>query len=142
MDRLGFIKSCTGLCLGGIAISVLAESCSTVRNVNADLVETNIVLPLSEFKDKNGYRRYVLVYNPQLKYPICVYRNAEDSYKALWMQCPHQGAELQVFGEKLQCPAHGSEFDTNGIVQSLPASSNLRSFPITIETDKLLISLK
>ena len=58
------------------------------------------------------------------------------------MQCTHQGAELQVFGDKLQCPAHGSEFTNKGIVQSGPAETKLRSFPVIIEANQLKISLK
>jgi Rieske Fe-S protein len=58
------------------------------------------------------------------------------------MRCSHQGAELQVFGDKLQCPAHGSEFDNKGGVQSGPADIKLRTFAVVIENNQLKISLK
>jgi Rieske Fe-S protein len=58
------------------------------------------------------------------------------------MRCPHQGAELQVFGDRLQCPAHGSEFNDKGVVKTGPADTNLRTFPVSINKDQLLISLK
>ncbi|GAW87970.1 hypothetical protein FPS14_contig00001-0044 [Flavobacterium psychrophilum] len=58
------------------------------------------------------------------------------------MKCTHQGAELQAFGDKLQCAAHGSEFNNKGIVESGPASSDLKKFPIIIENNTLKISLK
>jgi len=58
------------------------------------------------------------------------------------MRCPHQGEELQVFGDRLECPAHGSEFNNKGIVQNGPADSNLRTFPVTIINNQLNISLK
>jgi Rieske Fe-S protein len=58
------------------------------------------------------------------------------------MRCTHQGAELQVFGDKLQCPAHGSEFSSKGAVQNGPADNTLRTFPVTIEKNQLKISLK
>jgi nitrite reductase/ring-hydroxylating ferredoxin subunit len=77
-----------------------------------------------------------------LKFPVCVYRFSETSYTALYMRCPHQGAELQVFGDRLQCPAHGSEFDDKGVVKTGPADTNLRTFPVSINKDQLLISLK
>ena len=80
--------------------------------------------------------------NDRLSYPICIYRNNEKDYAALWMRCTHQGAELQVFGDKLQCPAHGSEFNNQGGLQSGPADIKLRSFPVSIENNQLKISLK
>lgn len=58
------------------------------------------------------------------------------------MQCTHQGAELQVFGDKLQCPAHGSEFSNKGSLENGPADRNLRNFPIIIDNGTLKISLK
>jgi len=58
------------------------------------------------------------------------------------MRCTHQGAELQVFGDKFQCPAHGSEFNSNGGIQNGPADMKLRTFAITIENNQLKISLK
>jgi Rieske Fe-S protein len=58
------------------------------------------------------------------------------------MVCTHQGAELQVFGDKLQCPAHGSEFSNRGVLENGPANRDLRKFPIVIENNTLKISLK
>ena len=87
-------------------------------------------------------KKYIVVNNDILQYPICVYRFSEKEYSALWMRCTHQGTELQVFGDKLQCPAHGSEFNNMGAVQNGPADAMLRTFPITIEKNQLKISLK
>jgi Rieske Fe-S protein len=58
------------------------------------------------------------------------------------MTCTHQGAQLQVFGDKLQCPAHGSEFSNRGVMENGPANTDLRKFPIVIENNTLKISLK
>ena len=58
------------------------------------------------------------------------------------MACTHQRAELQVYGDKLQCAAHGSEFSNRGLVESGPATADLRKFPVTIENSVLKISLK
>jgi Rieske Fe-S protein len=88
------------------------------------------------------FKKYVIIQNDILKFPICVYRINENQYSALWMRCTHQGTELQVFGEKLQCPAHGSEFDNTGAVQSGPAELNLRTFKVSPVEKQLRISLK
>jgi Rieske Fe-S protein len=106
----------------------------------------DIIVPVRDFETKNGkevyFKKYIVVQNDILQYPICVYRFSENEYSALWMRCTHQGTELQVFGDKLQCPAHSSEFDSKGGVQSGPADVKLRTFPVTIEKDQLKISLK
>jgi len=88
------------------------------------------------------FKKYLVVHNDLLQYPICVFRLDENDYSALLMRCTHQGTELQVFGNRLQCPAHGSEFDNKGKVQHPPAQADLRSFPVIIEDDQLRISLK
>jgi Rieske Fe-S protein len=58
------------------------------------------------------------------------------------MKCAHQGAELQASGDYLQCPAHGSEFNNRGYVTSGPASTNLRTFPITVNEKEIFIDLR
>lgn len=103
----------------------------------------NLQVPLSSFRqDKGSFRTSILVTHPDLKYPVCVYRFSDTEYTALLMRCTHQGAELQVFGDRLECPAHGSQFSNTGKVQNGPADTNLRTFPVTINNDQLFISLK
>ena len=105
-----------------------------------------LAIKSGDFETKAGsekhYKKYIVVNNDKLKFPICVYRLDAQNYSALWLQCSHQGAELQVFGDKLQCPAHGSEFNNKGSVTGGPANANLRRFPVTVENNQLKISLK
>lgn len=146
MNRKDFIKSCGFACMGGTAMVTLLQSCAATKIGSAKILGDDLVLPLASFATKAGnekhYKKYVVVQNDLLQYPICVYRISENEYTALWMRCSHQGAELQVFGDKLQCPAHGSEFDNKGGIQNGPAITTLRTFPIVIENDQLKISLK
>jgi len=101
------------------------------------------VVPVSAFLTKQkSFHKYVVVQNEKLKFPICVYRFNEKEYTALLMRCTHQGAELQVFGDRLECPAHGSEFNNKGVVQNGPADTNLRNFPVTIQNGQIRVSLK
>lgn len=105
-----------------------------------------MLVPLADFEFQGNkpktYRKYIVVSNDILKNPICVYRLSENHYSAVWMKCTHQGAALEVFGDKLQCPAHGSEFNSLGAAENGPAASNLRTFPVRIENNILKISLK
>ena len=146
MDRKIFIKNCAFACLGSAPMAALLQSCLSTSILNGKIAGDNLVVPISDFEMKSGnetrYRKYLVVQNDLLQYPICLYRHNENEYTALWMRCTHQGTELQVFGDKLQCPAHGSEFTSTGNVQNGPAGMQLRTFPIVIDNNQLNISLK
>ncbi|PIE50952.1 MAG: hypothetical protein CSA38_00670 [Flavobacteriales bacterium] len=137
MNRKEFIKKCGFACLGaGLSVSLL-ESC-IARGVTGKIVNTDINVPLDSFKDKN----YIVVENEMLQYPIFVHKTSETEYSAVLMQCTHQGAELQAFGDTLECPAHGSQFDAKGNLKGGPANQDLRKFPVSINENQLKISLK
>lgn len=129
---------------GGLMVSLLA-SCSTAKIATATIEGSDMIVPLADFitqkSDRTSYKKYLVVQNEKLKYPICVFRFDENNYEALLMRCTHQGNELQIFGDKLQCPAHGSEFNNRGEVKHGPAATALRKFPVTIINNQLKISL-
>lgn len=145
MDRRLFIRSCGYACLSGVAIATMFQSCTTTKIVSGTIDQTNLIIDITDFdlitKNEQGYRKYILVQNDSLKFPICIYRFSESDYTALYLQCTHQGAELQVFGDKIQCPAHGSEFSNRGLVENGPATNQLRSFPVQIDNKQLKIAL-
>ena len=132
--------------MGGAAMVTVLQSCTSSKIQGSKIAGDDLIVPLAGFEKKAGtekhYKKYVVVQHDLLQFPICIYRINGNEYTALWMRCSHQGAELQVFGDKLQCPAHGSEFKSKGAVQNGPADVTLRTFPIVIENDQLKISLK
>ncbi len=145
MNRMEFIKTCSFACLGASSLGAILQSCISAKSISANIIEDDLVVPLSSFEmdiGNSGVNRYVIVSNNRLLYPICVFRLNENEYTALWMQCTHQGSELRVFGDTLQCPSHGSEFDNTGALLNGPANKSLRTFPVKIENNQLLISLK
>lgn len=146
MNRKSFLKTCGLACAGGGAMATLLQSCGLSKTLGGTISGDDLVISTSDFETKAGsethYKKYIVVNNDRLKFPICVYRFDAETYTALWLSCTHQGAELQVFGDKLQCPAHGSEFNNKGEVGTGPASANLRSFPVSIANNQLKISLK
>jgi Rieske Fe-S protein len=142
MERKEFIKACGFACLGGSFIAGVFEGCASSKTISGTISNSNLVVPAAAFQNKNSFYKYVVVRQDELKYPICLYRFSTNDYAALYMRCTHQGAELQVFGDKLECPAHGSAFNDHGVVQNGPADTNLRSFPVTVQNDQVLISLK
>ncbi len=146
MNRKEFIKTCGFACVGSIALGAVLQSCGTLKMVNGTMSGDEIIIKLSDFEiikgDTISFRKYVIVQNDQLKFPISVYRVNATEYTALWMECTHQGNELTAYGDRLQCSAHGSEFDKFGNVVEGPASNHLRTFPVVKENELLKISLK
>jgi len=146
INRREFVKQGCLACLGAGVLSVTLSNCSSVYYAKG-VVETNGISVLkSEFtylkKDQTLTREYILIQNDKLEFPIYLYRFSENEYSALWMKCTHQGSELQASGDHLQCPAHGSEFNNRGVVNHGPAENNLRTFPVVVESDKIIIDLR
>jgi len=146
MIRRKFIAMSCIRCMSGGLMLALLEGCNSTKIITADIIDSDMLVPLADFEIKKGstrkFEKHIVVQNEKLQYPICVYRFDENNYEALLMKCTHQGTELQVFGDKLQCPAHGSEFNDHGKVQNGPANTSLRTFPIVITNNQLKISLK
>jgi len=146
MDRKDFIRNCGLACMGGIGLTGLVQGCISGKLLAGKIAGDNLLVPVSDFETKNGkdvyFKKYIVVQNDILQYPVCIYRFNEMEYTALWMRCTHQGTELQVFGDRLQCPAHGSEFNSNGKVRSGPADKDLRTFPVVVSSNELFIDLR
>jgi Rieske Fe-S protein len=145
MDRKEFLTTCGALCLAGVGSAVLFTSCGTTSMFKAVIDGPDLKVPLTVFaEEKEGvtsYKKFVLVHNDQLQYPICVYRFSSAEYTAIWMSCTHRGTELKASEHTLSCPAHGSEFSNLGIVMQGPADKPLRTFPTRIVAEQLLIAL-
>lgn len=145
VTRREFIAKACMACAGGSAFSSMLSACSATHYVNGVFNANGISISKTEFeyvkKEKTYTRQFILVHHDKLEYPIYLFRISDKKYNALWMKCTHQGSELQASGDHLYCPSHGSEFDKNGSVIQGPAEKNLRSFPVTIEPETLLINL-
>lgn len=144
MKRKEFIKTCGIGCLSLMSGASLLAGCVGTRHINIPISDSFLLIPLSEFfnEKKENYRKYIIVQNEELSYPICVYRFSENEYTAIWMRCTHQGTELQAYGDRLQCPAHGSEFSNTGALQNGPADQPLRTFPVTADLNQIKIDLR
>jgi Rieske Fe-S protein len=143
MERKEFIKTCGFACLGGLFASLVFEGCAGSKVITGTIENADLVVPENAFIETNSsFKKYVVVQHDSLKYPVCVYRFSATEYTALLMRCTHQGAELQVFGDRLECPAHGSQFDDKGRVKNGPADTGLRTFPVIVQNNQIHISLK
>jgi len=146
MDRRDFIINSCAACLSATALAGLSASCKSIQYVSGKLSMDGVLLNADDFRimeqGKASYRSFIIVRNEALQYPICVYRFNENEYSALWMQCSHQGTELQASGDFLHCTAHGSEFSNKGKVTNGPADKDLRTFPVTTTNNQLFIDLR
>jgi len=146
MNRRDFIKNSCTACLSVTALTSFITGCTPTQYLSGTIGKDGVTVGKDQFKVmRNGgtaYSSFIIVRNDALQYPICVYRFNEQEYTALWMKCAHQGAELQASGDVLQCPAHGSEFNNKGMVRNGPASTGLRTFPVTVNEKDIFIDLR
>lgn len=146
MNRRSFLKQSCTLCAGGSFLPAVLSGCQATHYVSGVVEPDGLSVLKSEFiylkKEQSLTRAYIIVQNEKLEFPIYVYRFSENEYSALWMKCTHQGAELQASGDQLQCPSHGSEFNNKGILSNGPAERNLRSFPVLVKDNKIVIDLR
>jgi Rieske Fe-S protein len=143
MDRLEFLKLCGLGYVGAAGLPALLAGCATSSSVvNATMTSSGLQVPLDAFESSEGeYRSYIIARNETLQYPIYIKRTSATDYTASLMRCTHKGVELQVAGEKLTCPAHGSQFTTTGAVIEGPADKNLKTYPVSINGETLVIQL-
>jgi Rieske Fe-S protein len=141
MKRKEFIQTCGLTCLSLIGLASVLESCAGTKHIQVSAENNKLTLFKKDFLNKDKPRRYVIVRSDSLTHPIVVYRISDSEFKALLLQCSHQGMELSVNGDLLTCSAHGSEFNNKGEVVQGPAEQNLKHYPITHDNEKVYIHL-
>jgi Rieske Fe-S protein len=145
MKRSEFLKVCGGACLGVAGLGILLQSCGTNQYVTGTVNNKILMVPKSAFlkedETKVKYKKHILVQNSAIAHPVVIYRENDNLYTALYMQCTHQGNELSVSGSILTCAAHGSEFDNKGNVLQGPAAEPLKSFPVKADEKTIYIDL-
>lgn len=142
MERRNFIKSGCTFCLlaaGGMLLPML-EGCGTTQktSVYKTTVSGNkIEIPVSLFADK----KIQIVRAKGQYYDIAVQQHEDKTYTALLMRCTHMDNQLNLSGNGYRCSLHGSEFDNEGNGKKGPAEHALKKYPVTINNDKLIITI-
>ncbi len=71
--------------------------------------------------------------------------NVDGTFNAIDNTCTHVGGPLgegDIDGEIVTCPWHGAGFNVKtGAVTNPPAGSDVRSFPVKVEGDDVLVEL-
>lgn len=141
MERRDFIRNCSLLCASVAGLSMLLPGCGSIHYVSSTVEQNKVKLSKSEFIDeKKIERKFVVVRSEKAQFPICLYKRT-DEYVAVYMQCTHQGCELQPNKTSLVCPCHGSEFSTEGKVMSPPADKDLKQFKVITDNENIYIEL-
>lgn len=144
MNRKEFIQSCGMACLSSFGLTAFLQSCASANYYAKNSInEKKIKINKTEFieHDKNTFRKYILIKNDALQFPICLFKLGDQEYSAVYMECSHRSCELHNQGSFLQCPCHGSEFSNKGIVQNPPAEQNLKTFQTTTDHESIFIHL-
>lgn len=146
MERRDFIRTSCLACLGGSAVAMALQGCSsTYYAKQVDFSQNSLVIKKNEFveikKNQQVMRGVVVAKYEKLGFPIAVFRLGEDQYTAVYLECTHQGNEVQPHGDYLVCEGHGSEFDNKGKVTQGPAEKPLRAFEVKTDKENIYILL-
>lgn len=146
MQRRNFIRTGCLACLGSSAVITLLQGCSSAYYAQqVEFKQNSLVVKKSEFveikKEKETVRNVVVAKYEKLGFPIAVFRLGEDQYSAVYLECTHQGNEVQPNGNYLVCEGHGSEFDNLGKVTQGPAEDPLRTFVVKTDKENIYILL-
>ena len=72
--------------------------------------------------------------------------NVNGTLHAIDNVCTHDGGTLgegRLRGDRVICPRHGAAFDARtGRVLTLPAVKSVRSYPVTLDGDEVLVDLE
>lgn len=133
MNRRRFLEAgaaagCAGLSLGG---------CIGFHYVNTSISGNRLMIRKADF----GSGRFALVDAPGLALPLYVYRLPDGGFSAVSTRCMHRGCQVEPAAEHLVCPCHGSEYSNTGEVLKGPTQRPLRSLPVTVEEERILIDL-
>jgi 3-phenylpropionate/trans-cinnamate dioxygenase ferredoxin subunit len=76
---------------------------------------------------------------------LAIYRTEAAEYFATDGLCTHENVSLAgglVMGTTIECPKHNGRFDfRTGTALSPPACVNLKTYPVRVEGDRILIAI-
>ena len=73
--------------------------------------------------------------------PVAVVHEADGSFAAFSMVCPHQGTTINISGGAFVCPNHGARFNAAGQWTGGERTSNLRSVALAYDATAGTITL-
>ncbi|MBK0378504.1 QcrA and Rieske domain-containing protein [Mucilaginibacter segetis] len=140
INRRNFIKSgCTACLLTAAGVSLLEGCTASLPLIKADVAKSSDLM-ISPDSFLPGKGNMLVVRSKQLECDILLIKN-EDTYKALYLKCTHEGVGLTPTANKIFCSAHGSVFDLDGKVVKEPALRPLKTFNTQFINNQIIIHL-
>ncbi|MBL4593649.1 MAG: Rieske (2Fe-2S) protein [Flavobacteriales bacterium] len=140
-SRRSFIKTISGstlaLCCGSTGLSVLLNSCTSIKYIQPIIKNNKITVSINEFAEN----KFVVVNTEQLPSSIYLNKINDSSYSALLMLCTHKNCSVNPTGSFLTCPCHGSQFSNKGKVLRGPAEERLTEYQVLINEKQITIDL-
>ncbi len=142
MERRTFLKSSCNACLL-VATGFLAPALSgcgpgAYQVFNTEIKDDLVTVPADSF----AKGPLVLVRPKGWYYSIALRKKEDNTYSALLLKCTHQDNQLTAASNGYSCSLHGSAFNTQGQVVKGPAEKALKTYPVTIETNSIIIHTK
>jgi nitrite reductase/ring-hydroxylating ferredoxin subunit len=138
MHRRSFLLSGCQACVALAVLPALAalEGCSTAKTATG-MVEENgrAMLPVADL----GTEGRAIIKPKAVSDPVLIAKQADGSYVALLLKCPHKGGPLKETGVQLECSWHHSTFDLAGKHLSGPSKGDLTRYPVKEENGRLVI---
>ena len=134
-------KVCGMFAIGSVA-TVLA-ACAGTKTYKGTVVNKQIMVPLSAWPTKDGAPTNLMLTSvSELPHNIALFRQKDDTYYGLYMQCTHYDYSLDLNKEEgFRCNEHGSMFDQEGKVIKGPAAQSMRRFVVTQQDKNLVVQL-
>lgn len=151
MKRREFLQTTAGV----VMISYGCSGCSTFSGVSDmdELAQERMLLNDGEVKisladvpnlKNKGYGMKFKVTGPDTDIKLVLIHAIDDQFYAVENKCTHGGRELDYKSkdEILRCTSFGhSKFELDGNKAKGPAKDDIRTFPVTVKQDEVVISL-
>jgi nitrite reductase/ring-hydroxylating ferredoxin subunit len=142
MERRTFLQSTCNACLlmaTGLILPALS-GCGpgAYQVIQTEVKDDRVNVPMDAF----AKGPLVLVRPRGWYYSIALRKKDDGSYTALLLKCTHQDNQLTAASDGYSCSLHGSAFNRDGSVVKGPAERALKTYPVTVENNFILINTK
>ncbi len=138
MDRRSFLRSSCQACAAFALTPAVVSMQSCASGAKMLTVENGMLtVPM----DTLGMNKTAVVSGQGLANKLLIVKRDDGTYTALELLCPHKGGPLNETGSQLECEWHHSRFDLEGKVLGGPAKANLKTYPVEVGRNALLVKV-
>jgi Rieske Fe-S protein len=145
------LKACqvTSIAAAGGILGSILQSCSQPNNpadtpslptINGTVTNGTIAISTASGSPIAGVGSAALVQYSSGS--ILIAHTAAATFVAVSAICTHQGCLISGYsGGTYTCPCHGAQYNTSGQVTRGPAPAALHTYPTTVASDQVLITI-